>query len=58
MYILNNISNSKNDDIKNYADYFPHFLWVLRDFSLELNDDTPKYLFIYNISKLWSKETI
>jgi hypothetical protein len=30
------------------ASYFPHFYWVLRDFSLDLGSDTEKYFLLTN----------
>ena len=41
--LVNNDDEALNDSFSNeFSDYFPQLIWVLRDFSLDKGDKTPK----------------
>ncbi len=52
---INLINNSEEDSVRDsfsgdYSEYFPQLIWVLRDFSLDKGDKSPKYILsLFNI---------
>ncbi len=59
--LLNNNEETNDSSMicGDFSEYFPQLIWVLRDFTLDKGDKSPKYLFSFKfIIKIYKLESI